>query len=60
MDKLVDRLVKLLDIKSIITIMVAVVFTYLAIKQILPVDKVMEITLLVFTFYFAYKVNKEE
>ncbi len=53
-----DKLIELLKVKSIITILVAGVFTYLAVKGILPIDKVMEIILLVFTFYFAKNANQ--
>lgn len=50
----------LLKIKSIITLVVTLLFIYLAVKQILPVETTSMVIGMVFTYYFNKDKNKNE
>ena len=52
-------LVKLSSGRYVLTIIIGYVFAYLSIKKILPVDKVVEIILLVIYGYFTRDRSKE-
>ena len=52
-----DKLAKLLDLKSIVTIMISVVFCYLSIIGTLEPKEFMIIAVMVYTFYFNRKQN---
>ena len=43
---------RLTSARFIVTILVALSYTYLACTGLIPIDKVCEITLLIFTYYF--------
>ena len=49
---------KLLSGRLIITIIAGIVYLILAINGVLPVDRIMEITLLVFYAYFTKQRDK--
>ncbi len=48
-----DRLLKLIDVKTIITVTITFVFAYLSITGKLTVDQFMVIGAMVYTYYFA-------
>ena len=52
-----DKLAKLLDLKSLVTMMITLVFCYLAIKGTIETKDFMMIVVMVFTFYFNRKQN---
>ena len=52
-----DKLAKLLDLKSIVTIMISLVFCYLSIIGKVEAKDFMMIVVMVFTFYFNRKQN---
>ena len=47
-----EELKKLLKLKSIITLLVTMLFCYLSVKGILPVDTITMVIGMVFTYYF--------
>lgn len=53
-----EKLSKLLEVKSIISIIITLVFAYLAVKQILNGESVMIIITLVLKYFFDYQNNK--
>ena len=53
-----EKLLKLLEVKSIISIIITLVFAYLAVKQILNGESVMIIITLVLKYFFDYQQNK--
>lgn len=57
---ILERALKLLSVKSIMTLILTVVFAYLSISQIIPGDKYFEIFLMVVTFYFGTQAAKKE
>ncbi len=56
MEKLIERITKLLCVKSIITIMFAAVACYLALKGMFDIK---EIVLIIISFYFGTQATKE-
>jgi hypothetical protein len=59
-NKLVDRLAKLIDVKTIVTFTITAVFAYLAVKHEIPADKVYETFLMIISFYFGTQHKKKE
>lgn len=57
---MLKRLAKLIDVKSIISIIAAVVFGILSIKGYLGVDNTMILLTLVFQSFFSYQNNKNK
>jgi hypothetical protein len=55
-----EKLLKLLEVKSIISLITAFVFAYLSVKQILGAESVMAIIILVFKFFFDYQESKNK
>lgn len=53
-----DKIAKLIDLKSIVTLIVVIVYSALVITKTIPADGYKEIVLIVMTFYFA-KQNKK-
>lgn len=54
-----ERLSKLLTIKSIVTILLTVVFCYLSITGVIPAELYMTVFTVVIAFYFGTQANKE-
>ena len=59
-NKLVDRLAKLIDVKTIVTFTITAVFAHLAVKREIPSDKVYETFLMIIAFYFGTQHKKKE
>lgn len=59
-NKLVDKLAKLIDVKTIVTFTITAVFAYLAVKHEIPADKVYETFLMIIAFYFGTQHKKKE
>ena len=53
-----DKILKLLEVKSIISIIITLVFADLSVKQILNGESVMIIITLVLKYFFDYQQNK--
>lgn len=60
MNKLIDRITRLLSIKSLVTLILTAVFAYLAIIRIVSADQVVTIFTTVIAFYFGTQKIKEE
>ena len=56
---MIKKISKLIDVKSIISIMAAIVFFVLAINGTLGVDNTMILLTLVFQSFFSYQNNKK-
>ena len=54
-----DRLQKLLSIKSIVTIITTIVFSYLAVSEKIAPDQFMLIFTTIVAFYFGSQVGKD-
>lgn len=57
--KILDKIAKLIDVKSFLSLGVLAVFVYLAISGSLESKDVMVIITIVFTFFFSYQNNKK-
>lgn len=55
-----DKLTKLIDVKSIVTIMLTVVFCYLAITGVIVADLFMTVFTVVIAFYFGTQAQKKK
>lgn len=55
---MLQRISNLIDLKSIVTLTLISVFSYLALKGVINADKFAEVVMLVMVFYFA-KTKKE-
>ena len=53
-----DRLAKLIDVKTIITIAITAVFARLALSGAISSDKVWEAFLIIISFYFGTQTQK--
>lgn len=53
-----ERLAKLLSIKSIVTILLTLVFSYLSVIQVISSELFMTIFTVVIAFYFGTQTNK--
>lgn len=58
-EKWAERLNKLLTIKSIVTILLTLVFCYLSIIRVVPVELFLSVFTVVISFYFGTQAKKE-
>lgn len=58
MQKLISKLTDLLKVKTIVTFLVAIVFTVLALKERIQPDDVMIVVSMVVSFYFGTQHEK--
>lgn len=54
-----ERLSKLLTVKSIVTILITLVFCYLSIIKVIPYDTFMTVFSVVIAFYFGTQYEKQ-
>lgn len=59
MKDLIQRLTKLLSIKSLVTIALTGVFCYLSIIKVIPAEIFMTVFTVVISFYFGTQATKE-
>lgn len=57
--KIKDRIAKLIDLKSIATLIITIVFSYGFLKGMIEAKDYMIITTMVYTFYFNKKKEDE-
>ena len=57
---IIKKVAKLLDVKSIISLISAVIFAILAVRGELGVDNTMILLTLVFQSFFSYQTNKKK
>lgn len=55
-----ERLAKLINVKSIITILLAIVFSYLSISGDIHPDQFMTIFTVIISFYFGTQTEKKD
>lgn len=55
-----ERLAKLINVKSIITILLAIVFSYLSISGDIQPDQFMTIFTVIISFYFGTQSEKKD
>ncbi|MBQ8804158.1 MAG: hypothetical protein IJZ53_11025 [Tyzzerella sp.] len=58
MNKLIERLIKLIDVKSIMTLTLTVAFIVLVIEGMIDGDKFMSIYTMIVGFYFGVQFTK--
>lgn len=57
---LLKRLTNLMAVKSIVTIFLTVVFSYLAVTSVITGEQFMQVFTMVISFYFVTQVKKGE
>ena len=57
---LLKRLTNLMSVKSIVTIFLTVVFSYLAVTSVITGEQFMQVFTMVISFYFVTQVKKSE
>lgn len=60
MSELFKKVTKLVDVKSIISIISAIIFAILAVRGELGIDNTMILLTLVFQSFFSYQTNKHK
>ncbi len=55
-----ERIVKLIDIKSIVTIVNLIVFAYLSLKREISSEVFMNVFVMIIGFYFGTQTKKSE
>jgi hypothetical protein len=60
MNELIKKVTKLIDVKSIISIIAVVIFAILAVRGELGVDNTMILLTLVFQSFFSYQNTKKK
>ncbi len=60
--KIKERLIKLVDVKSIVTLIMTIVFAYLSVKGTVSSDQFLTVFTTVIAFYFGtqYQKNSKE
>lgn len=59
-EKIAEKLAKLIDVKSIVTLILTILFVILALKQIIDGNAVMTVYTTVIAFYFGTQFGKKE
>jgi hypothetical protein len=59
MKELIQRVLKLLSIKSLVTIALTGVFCYLSVVKVIPAEIFMTVFTVVISFYFGTQATKE-
>lgn len=60
MKKFIDNLANLIKVKTIVTFLVMIVFTVLALKGSISSDEIMYVTISVISFYFGTQHEKTD
>lgn len=59
MKKLLDRIARLIDVKSIVTLALTAVFAVLALKSIISGEQFLTIFTVIISFYFGTQTGKK-
>lgn len=59
-EKIIDKVAKLIDLKSIMTLSLTVLFIILALKQVIDGNAVMTVYTTVIAFYFGTQFSKDK
>ena len=54
-----EKFAKLIDVKTVVTFTITAVFAYLAIAGKIPVDQFMIVAIMVYTYFFTKKGEKD-
>lgn len=57
---MLDRLARLLSVKSIVTVALTAVFCYLSVVKVIPYDTFMTVFSVIIAFYFGTQHEKNE
>lgn len=57
---LLKRLTNLMSVKSIVTIFMTLVFSYLAVTSVITGEQFMQVFTMIISFYFVTQVKKDE
>lgn len=57
---MLDRIARLIDVKSIVTLGIVAAFVYLAVTEVVTSENFMQVVLVIITFYFAKKDKSDE
>lgn len=55
-----EKITKLINVKSIVTILLTLVFCYLSITKVIPYDTFMTVFSVIIAFYFGTQYEKNE
>lgn len=55
-----DKIAKLIDVKSIVTIILTIVFCVMSLKGVIKADSFMTIFVMVMTYFFTKKVDSQD
>lgn len=58
--KIMEKIAKLIDLKSIVTLLITIALVIGFFKGIINAEQFMTIATMIFTFYFASKTNNNE
>lgn len=58
MKKIIENLANLIKVKTIVTFIVVIIFSTLALKGVIPAENVQNVTLMVVAFYFGTQHEK--
>ena len=58
MKKIIENLANLIKVKTIVTFIVVIIFSTLALKGVIPAENVQNVTLMVIAFYFGTQHEK--
>lgn len=56
---MLNKIAKLIDVKSLITFDIVGVISYLGVTGQIPAEKFYELALIIISFYFGTKIKKE-
>lgn len=56
----IKNLANLIKVKTVVTFVIVAVFAVLALKGVIPADRVMDVVLMVIAFYFGTQHEKKE
>lgn len=59
-EKIIEKITKLIDVKSIVTLLLTITFIYLSVRQVIVGDKFFDIFLMIMSFYFGTQTTKEK
>ena len=59
MEKLIERLIKLLSVKSIVTIILTIVFAFMTVNGYVTADQFLTVYAVLIAFYFGVQAEKK-
>ena len=56
---MIEKLAKLIDVKTVVTFTITAVFAYLAVTGTIPVDQFMIVAIMIYTYFFTKKSDEK-